>query len=76
VRKNKTVIEEGAFIGSDTMLVAPVQVGKGARTAAGAVVTRDVPDGALACGMPARMRKQESGRTEEQRNKGEEEPVG
>jgi bifunctional UDP-N-acetylglucosamine pyrophosphorylase/glucosamine-1-phosphate N-acetyltransferase len=58
VRKNKTVIEEDAFIGSDTMLVAPVRVGKRARTAAGAVVTRDVPDGALACGMPARMRKQ------------------
>jgi len=59
VRKNKTVIEDGAFIGSDTMLVAPLRVGKGARTAAGAVVTRDVPDGMLACGMPARMRKQE-----------------
>jgi bifunctional UDP-N-acetylglucosamine pyrophosphorylase/glucosamine-1-phosphate N-acetyltransferase len=53
-QKHKTVIEEGAFIGSDTMLVAPVRVGKGAKTGAGAVVTHDVPDGALAYGVPAR----------------------
>ncbi|TET54480.1 MAG: bifunctional UDP-N-acetylglucosamine diphosphorylase/glucosamine-1-phosphate N-acetyltransferase GlmU, partial [Anaerolineales bacterium] len=53
--KHKTVVEEDAFIGSDTMLVAPVRVGKGARTGAGAVVTRDVPDGKTACGVPARV---------------------
>jgi bifunctional UDP-N-acetylglucosamine pyrophosphorylase/glucosamine-1-phosphate N-acetyltransferase len=58
VRKHKTVIEEGAFIGSDTMLVAPVRVGKGAKTGAGSVVTHDVPDGALAYGVPARVRKE------------------
>ena len=40
----KTEIGEGAFIGSDTMLVAPVKIGKGAKTGAGAVVTHDVPD--------------------------------
>jgi bifunctional UDP-N-acetylglucosamine pyrophosphorylase/glucosamine-1-phosphate N-acetyltransferase len=57
VRKHKTVIEEGAFIGSDTMLVAPVRVGKGAKTGAGAVVTHDVPEGALAYGVPARVRQ-------------------
>ena len=56
VSKHKTVIEEGAFIGSDTMLVAPVRVGKGAKTGAGSVVTRDVPDGALVYGVPARVR--------------------
>jgi bifunctional UDP-N-acetylglucosamine pyrophosphorylase/glucosamine-1-phosphate N-acetyltransferase len=56
VRKYKTVIEEGAFIGSDTMLVAPVRVGKGATTGAGAVVTHDVPENALAYGVPARVR--------------------
>ena len=56
VRKHKTVIEESAFIGSDTMLVAPVRVGKGAKTGAGAVVTHDVPAGAVAYGVPARVR--------------------
>jgi bifunctional UDP-N-acetylglucosamine pyrophosphorylase/glucosamine-1-phosphate N-acetyltransferase len=55
-RKHHTEIEEGAFIGSDTMLVAPVRVGKGAKTGAGAVVTRDVPPGGLAVGVPARLR--------------------
>jgi bifunctional UDP-N-acetylglucosamine pyrophosphorylase/glucosamine-1-phosphate N-acetyltransferase len=61
VRKHKTTIEEGAFIGSDTMLVAPVQVGKGAKTGAGAVVTHDVPAGALAYGVPARVRREGQG---------------
>jgi bifunctional UDP-N-acetylglucosamine pyrophosphorylase/glucosamine-1-phosphate N-acetyltransferase len=54
LRKNPTVIEDGAFIGVDTMLRAPVRVGRGARTGAGSVVTRDVPAGATAVGMPAR----------------------
>jgi bifunctional UDP-N-acetylglucosamine pyrophosphorylase/glucosamine-1-phosphate N-acetyltransferase len=52
--KNETVIEDGAFIGSDTMLVAPVRVGRKAATGAGSVVTRDVPDGAKVAGVPAR----------------------
>jgi bifunctional UDP-N-acetylglucosamine pyrophosphorylase/glucosamine-1-phosphate N-acetyltransferase len=47
-KKSATEIGRGAFIGSDTMLVAPVRVGDGASTAAGSVVTKDVPDGALA----------------------------
>lgn len=50
VRKNPTEIGRGAFIGSDTMLVAPVRVGEGAMTAAGSVITKNVPDGALAVG--------------------------
>ncbi len=50
VRKNPTEIGRGAFIGSDTMLVAPVRVGDGASTAAGSVITKNVPDGALAVG--------------------------
>jgi bifunctional UDP-N-acetylglucosamine pyrophosphorylase/glucosamine-1-phosphate N-acetyltransferase len=53
--KYPTEIGEGAFIGSDTMLVAPVKVGEGARTGAGAVVTRDVPPHTLAVGVPARV---------------------
>jgi bifunctional UDP-N-acetylglucosamine pyrophosphorylase / glucosamine-1-phosphate N-acetyltransferase len=55
VRKNRTDIGDGAFIGSDTMLVAPVTVGEGARTGAGAVVNRDVPPGALVVGVPAHV---------------------
>jgi len=54
VRKNRTVIEDDAFIGSDTMFVAPVRIGKGASTGAGAVVKKDVPPGGLAVGVPAR----------------------
>ncbi len=45
--KHQTVIEEGAFIGSDTQLVAPVRIGKGAYVAAGSSITEDVPAGAL-----------------------------
>jgi bifunctional UDP-N-acetylglucosamine pyrophosphorylase/glucosamine-1-phosphate N-acetyltransferase len=56
VHKSKTVIGDNAFIGSDTMLVAPVTVGAGARTGAGAGVTHDVPEHATAYGVPARIR--------------------
>lgn len=48
VNKHRTVIGEGAFIGSDTALVAPVRVGARALVAAGSVITQDVPDDALA----------------------------
>ncbi len=47
-RKHRTVVEDAAFVGSDTMLVAPVRVGRGAYTGAGSVITRDVPPDALA----------------------------
>ena len=53
--KNRTKIGDGAFIGVDTMLVAPVKLGKQSRTGAGSVVTKDVPDGATAVGVPARV---------------------
>jgi bifunctional UDP-N-acetylglucosamine pyrophosphorylase/glucosamine-1-phosphate N-acetyltransferase len=46
--KHRTSIGDGAFVGSDTMLVAPVTVGEGAITAAGSTIARDVPAGALA----------------------------
>jgi bifunctional UDP-N-acetylglucosamine pyrophosphorylase/glucosamine-1-phosphate N-acetyltransferase len=54
VNKNPTEIGEGAFIGSDTMLVAPVKVGAHAKTGAGAVVTKDVEANTLVVGVPAR----------------------
>ena len=54
--KHRTIIEDGAHIGSDTMLVAPVRVGTRAITGAGAVVTRDVGAEALVTGVPARQR--------------------
>jgi bifunctional UDP-N-acetylglucosamine pyrophosphorylase/glucosamine-1-phosphate N-acetyltransferase len=53
-RKHPTEIGEQAFIGSDTMLVAPVKVGDRSRTGAGAVVTKDIPADTLAVGVPAR----------------------
>ncbi len=56
VRKHHTEIGKRVFLGVDTMLRAPITIGDGARTGAGAVVTKDVPPGKLAVGMPARLR--------------------
>ena len=53
--KHRSVVEKDAFIGCDTMLVAPVTIGAGAVTGAGAVITKDVPPGRLAVGVPARI---------------------
>ena len=50
VAKHRTVIGDDVRVGSDTMLVAPVEIGDGAYTAAGSVITRDVPPGALGVG--------------------------
>ena len=58
VRKHRTTIGERVFLGVDTMLRAPVTLGDGAKTGAGAVVTKDVPAGKLAVGVPARIREQ------------------
>jgi bifunctional UDP-N-acetylglucosamine pyrophosphorylase/glucosamine-1-phosphate N-acetyltransferase len=58
--KNPTEIGDGAFIGVDTMLRAPVKVGRKSKTGAGAVVTSDVPDGATVVGVPARIVRRES----------------
>jgi bifunctional UDP-N-acetylglucosamine pyrophosphorylase/glucosamine-1-phosphate N-acetyltransferase len=55
--KHATTIGDDAFIGVDTMIVAPREIGAGARTGAGAVLTRDVPAGKLAVGVPARIRE-------------------
>lgn len=55
VRKHQTIVEDGAFIGSSTMLVAPVRVGAGARTGAGSVVTKNVSVNTTVFGVPARV---------------------
>ena len=56
--KHRTEIEDDAFIGCDTMLVAPVTVGSRSVTGAGAVVTRDIPPARLAVGVPATIRSE------------------
>lgn len=61
--KHKTKIGAGAFIGSDTMLVAPLEIGAGARVGAGSVVTRDVEPAQLVYGVPAKPPRH--GRTED-----------
>ena len=53
-KKHRTTVGDGAFLGSGTKLVAPVRVGRGAKTGAGSVVTHDIPDNTLAYGVPAR----------------------
>jgi bifunctional UDP-N-acetylglucosamine pyrophosphorylase/glucosamine-1-phosphate N-acetyltransferase len=53
--KHRTKISDGALIGSDTILVAPVSVGKNATTGAGSVVTRNVPAKTIVAGVPARF---------------------
>jgi bifunctional UDP-N-acetylglucosamine pyrophosphorylase/glucosamine-1-phosphate N-acetyltransferase len=57
VRKHETIIEDDVKIGSDTMLVAPVRVGRRSVTGAGSVVTKDVPPDSLAVGVPATVKK-------------------
>ncbi|MFA5310818.1 MAG: NTP transferase domain-containing protein [Candidatus Omnitrophota bacterium] len=57
LNKHNTVIKDKVFIGSDTVMVAPVKVGKGSKTGAGAVVIRDIPEGKTAVGVPARILK-------------------
>jgi len=53
--KHQTVIHDGVFIGSDSMLVAPVEIGENSTTGAGSVVTKDVPPDTIVVGMPARQ---------------------
>jgi bifunctional UDP-N-acetylglucosamine pyrophosphorylase/glucosamine-1-phosphate N-acetyltransferase len=67
-RKHRTTIGDRAFIGSDTILRAPITVGDDALTGAGSVVTKDVPPGKIAVGVPARIR--------DPRRKPDDEPPG
>ena len=57
--KNKTTIGSNAFIGSDTMLVAPVNIGDRSKTGAGSVVNRDVPADTIVVGVPAKKNEKE-----------------
>ncbi|MDQ6652793.1 MAG: bifunctional UDP-N-acetylglucosamine diphosphorylase/glucosamine-1-phosphate N-acetyltransferase GlmU [Acidobacteriota bacterium] len=65
--KHQTIIEDDVRIGSDTMLIAPVRVGKGAVTAAGSVVTEDVAPHSLVAGVPAVVKKRLLERTDEKK---------
>src|SRR5262249_55061970 len=56
-RKHETIIEDDVKIGSNTMLGAPVRVGRGSKTGAGSVVTKDVPADTLVAGVPAKEKK-------------------
>jgi bifunctional UDP-N-acetylglucosamine pyrophosphorylase/glucosamine-1-phosphate N-acetyltransferase len=70
VNKHQTVLEDGVFIGSDSQLVAPVRVGKGAYVGAGSTITKDVPPDALAISRtPQKMVEGWAARRREERKK-------
>ncbi len=66
--KHITIIEDGAFVGSDSTLVAPVRIGKQAYVAAGSSITQDVPEGALALGRARQTTKEGWAAQRRQRN--------
>jgi bifunctional UDP-N-acetylglucosamine pyrophosphorylase/glucosamine-1-phosphate N-acetyltransferase len=66
VTKSRTVVGEAAFVGSNSLLVAPVTIGDGAYTSAGSVITEDVPPGALGIGRSRQVNKE--GWTERRRS--------
>jgi len=68
-RKHKTFIGDGAFIGSDSILVAPVRIGAGTLTGAGSVITRDVPSGQVVMGVPARVVRKLETKNHKDKNK-------
>lgn len=58
VDKHETIVEDGAFVGTNTSLVAPIRIGKGAFTAAGSVITKDVQGDALAIGRARQVERE------------------
>ncbi|MDQ3620448.1 MAG: bifunctional UDP-N-acetylglucosamine diphosphorylase/glucosamine-1-phosphate N-acetyltransferase GlmU [Actinomycetota bacterium] len=72
--KHRTIIDDDAYVGSDTMLVAPVHLGKRSATGAGSVVREDVPDDALAVGAPARILEGKGNKMGVDENRADEEP--
>jgi bifunctional UDP-N-acetylglucosamine pyrophosphorylase/glucosamine-1-phosphate N-acetyltransferase len=69
VNKHKTIIEDGVFVGSDSILVAPVRIGKGAYIAAATTVTEDVPPDSLALGRARQIIKEGWAREKRERAK-------
>jgi bifunctional UDP-N-acetylglucosamine pyrophosphorylase / glucosamine-1-phosphate N-acetyltransferase len=69
VNKHKTVIEDGVFIGSDSILIAPVRIGKGAYVAAATTVTEDVPPDSLALGRARQIVKEGWAKTKREKAK-------
>jgi len=67
--KHRTVIEDEVFVGSDTQLVAPVRIGKGALVGAGSVITKDVPPEALAVARARQVNIPGKGRARSRRRK-------
>jgi bifunctional UDP-N-acetylglucosamine pyrophosphorylase / glucosamine-1-phosphate N-acetyltransferase len=67
-RKHTTVVEDGVFVGSGSMLVAPIRIGKGSYVAAGSTLTEDVPPESLALGRARQVNKE--GWVRERKNKG------
>ncbi len=65
-KKHRTRIGKGAFIGSDTIMRAPVSIGEGAFTGAASLVTHDVPDGATVLGVPARPHERRPGAADDE----------
>ncbi|MEL6752332.1 MAG: bifunctional UDP-N-acetylglucosamine diphosphorylase/glucosamine-1-phosphate N-acetyltransferase GlmU, partial [Pseudomonadota bacterium] len=68
VNKHRTVIGEGAFIGSNTSLVAPVTIGARANTGAGGTITKDVPDDALGVARSKQVNLQDKAKQLRDRN--------
>ena len=62
LKKNNTVIKNGANIGSDTVIVAPVTIGSSVVTGAGSVITKNIPDNTVVIGIPARILRKRGGR--------------
>ncbi|MDD5408541.1 MAG: NTP transferase domain-containing protein [Candidatus Omnitrophica bacterium] len=62
LRKNNTVIKDRVCIGSDTIIVAPVKIGRDAVTGAGSVITKDIPDNTVVVGVPARILRKQGGK--------------
>ena len=67
-RKHQTTIENDVFIGSDSQLIAPVQIGRGAYVAAGSSITQDVPPGALGIARARQVNKPDWGRKRKSKN--------